>query len=52
LNSYSNRKNKDIDKDTHGLGLNICKAILQEHGFDITSEKLKTGGTKIKIKIN
>jgi light-regulated signal transduction histidine kinase (bacteriophytochrome) len=51
LNSYSNRKNKDIDKDTHGLGLNICKAILQEHGFDITSEKLKTGGTKIKIKI-
>ena len=34
-----------------GLGLNICKAILQEHGFEITAEKLKTGGTKLKIKI-
>lgn len=33
-----------------GLGLNICKAILQEHGFSITSEKLSQG-TKLKIKI-
>lgn len=33
-----------------GLGLNICKAILQEHGFSITAEKL-TQGTKLKIKI-
>ena len=26
-----------------GLGLNICIAILKEHGFAITSEKTKTG---------
>ncbi len=35
-----------------GLGLNICTAILKEHGFSITSEKMTEGGTKIKIKIN
>jgi len=34
-----------------GLGLNICSAILEEHGFIITCEKLKDGGTKIRIKI-
>jgi PAS domain S-box-containing protein len=33
-----------------GLGLNICVAILKEHGFKITSEKNKIG-TKLKIKI-
>lgn len=33
-----------------GLGLNICIAILTEHGFDISAEKL-TQGTKLKIKI-
>ena len=33
-----------------GLGLNICIAILKEHGFDITAEKTNPG-TKIKIKI-
>lgn len=33
-----------------GLGLNICNAILKEHGFSITSEKLKEGGTRLKIK--
>jgi PAS domain S-box-containing protein len=33
-----------------GLGLNICKAILTEHGFEITAEKLEQG-TKLKIKI-
>lgn len=34
-----------------GLGLNICIAILQEHGFAITSEKREEGGTIIRIKI-
>jgi len=34
-----------------GLGLNICKAILDEHGFDMYCEDIE-GGTKIRIKIN
>lgn len=42
---------KEGQKETgSGLGLNICKAILKEHGFDITAEKLEEG-TKLKIKI-
>ena len=33
-----------------GLGLNICIAILKEHGFDITAEKCNPG-TKLRIKL-
>lgn len=33
-----------------GLGLNICTAIMEEHGFKITVEKLDKG-TKIKIRL-
>lgn len=33
-----------------GLGLNICIAIMKEHGFEVTSEKIETG-TKLKIKL-
>lgn len=33
-----------------GLGLNICTAIMEEHGYKIEVEKLEIG-TKIKIKI-
>jgi PAS domain S-box-containing protein len=33
-----------------GLGLNICVAILKEHGFSLSCEKNKIG-TKIKIKL-
>jgi PAS domain S-box-containing protein len=32
-----------------GLGLNICIAILEEHGFSISCDKLPQGGTKIEI---
>ena len=34
-----------------GLGLNICVAILEEHGFKISCEKLPIGGTKMTIKL-
>ena len=41
---------KEGQKETGtGLGLNICVAILQEHGFDISCEKNEIG-TKMKIK--
>ncbi len=50
INSYSKKRNKDIDGEVSGLGLNICLAILNEHGFDLTFEKNEIG-TKIKINI-
>jgi PAS domain S-box-containing protein len=34
-----------------GLGLNICTAILKEHGFSISCEKAEDIGTKMKIHI-
>ena len=34
-----------------GLGLNITIAIMKEHGFIISSEKLEPCGTKIKIEL-
>jgi len=34
-----------------GLGLNICIAILEEHGFIVSCDKLKKGGTQLKIKL-
>lgn len=43
-------KRKEGQKESGtGLGLNICIAILGEHGFSVTAEKLDNG-TKIKIK--
>jgi len=44
-------RKKDQKESGSGLGLNICIAILKEHGFDITSEIMSEGGTKIRIKI-
>lgn len=35
-----------------GLGLNICIAILREHGFAVSCEKLPAGGTCIRIRIH
>jgi two-component system sensor histidine kinase CpxA len=43
-------RKKDQKESGSGLGLNICIAILQEHDFSISAEKLNYG-TKIKIKI-
>lgn len=40
------KKNKNND----GLGLSITLAILKEHGFDLTCEKI-VSGTKMKVKI-
>ena len=34
-----------------GLGLGICVAILKEHGFSITCEKILPTGSSIKIKL-
>lgn len=45
---YTRKENQN--ESGSGLGLNISIAILEEHGFNITSEKLKNG-TKITIKI-
>ena len=39
------------NENTTSLGLNICAAILKEHGFRIYCDKNNTG-TKITIKIN
>jgi len=43
-------RKKDQKESGSGLGLNICIAILREHGFTMTAEKTNPG-TKIKIKI-
>jgi light-regulated signal transduction histidine kinase (bacteriophytochrome) len=48
LTKYS--KKADFTGDEKGLGLNICVAILEEHGFKLSCEKIE-GGTKMKIKI-
>ncbi len=50
VNNYTKEENKDIDDNTSGLGLNICLAILEEHRFKLTCEKIQTG-TKMKINI-
>jgi PAS domain S-box-containing protein len=38
-------------EDGTGLGLNICIAILEEHGYSIECDKLPTIGTQMKIKL-
>jgi signal transduction histidine kinase len=40
----------DQSESGSGLGLNICIAILKEHGFKISAEKTNPG-TKIKIEL-
>jgi len=53
LEKYSKayaRKEGQKEKGS-GLGLNICIAILREHGFSISAQKQEEGGTLIKVKI-
>lgn len=42
---------KEQDHSESGIGLHICKAILDEHGFTLSAQKVEPNGTKIKIKI-
>ena len=48
LAKYS--KKSKVGDDEKGLGLNICVAILEEHGFKLSCERGDIG-TKMKIKI-
>ena len=48
LTKYSKKTN--VAGDEKGLGLNICVAILEEHGFKLSCEGNNVG-TKMKIKI-
>jgi signal transduction histidine kinase len=43
-------RKKEQKESGSGLGLNICIAILKEHGFEITAEK-SNPGTKLRIKL-
>jgi K+-sensing histidine kinase KdpD len=42
------RKHGQVESGS-GLGLNICIAILREHGFGVSCQKLKPCGTLIKV---
>ncbi len=44
------RKGGQKEKGT-GLGLNICIAILQEHGFSVTCKRGEEGGTDIRVRV-
>ena len=44
-------RKKDNKESGSGLGLNICIAIMKEHGFNVLCEKLEPNGTKITIEL-
>ena len=44
------RKKNNVESGS-GLGLNICIAIMKEHGFNVLCEKLEPNGTKITIEL-
>lgn len=48
--SKHNRRRENQKEDGSGLGLGICVAILNEHNFDVTCNKIEEG-SQIKIKI-
>jgi K+-sensing histidine kinase KdpD len=48
--SKTNTRKQNQKETGSGLGLGICVAILNEHGFNVSCEKIEEG-TQIKIKI-
>jgi signal transduction histidine kinase len=48
--SKQNRRRDNQKEDGSGLGLGICIAILNEHNFQVSCERVEEG-TRIKIKI-
>jgi K+-sensing histidine kinase KdpD len=48
--SKTNTRKQNQKETGSGLGLGICVAILNEHGFDVSCDKIEDG-TQIKIKI-
>jgi len=51
LFSKNNMRRENQKEKGSGLGLGICIAILREHGFDVSCEKLEEGSMlKIKLK--
>jgi len=48
--SKQNKRRENQKEDGSGLGLGICVAILNEHNFNVTCEKIEQG-CQIKIKI-
>lgn len=49
LKKYSSKNESSVEEK--GLGLNICLAIIEEHGYKLSCERINTG-TKMKIKIS
>jgi K+-sensing histidine kinase KdpD len=48
--SKQNKRRENQKEEGSGLGLGICIAIIKEHHFDVSAEKISQG-TQIKIKI-
>lgn len=48
--SKQNKRRENQKEDGSGLGLGICVAILNEHKFEVTCEKIEQG-SQIKIKL-
>ena len=44
-------RKQDQKESGSGLGLNICTAILEEHGFSVKCSKMEKGGTRLQINL-
>lgn len=51
LFSKNNMRRENQKEKGSGLGLGICVAILKEHGFDVSCEKLEEEGSMLKINL-